>query len=44
MINYLIKVAAELDAAGLIKEADQIDTIIIKIANKKERKKKYDAL
>lgn len=40
MIKDLIKVAAELDEAGFIKEADQIDTIIIKIANKKEKKKK----
>ena len=35
MIKQLIKVASELDAAGFTKEADQIDAIIRKIAEKK---------
>ncbi len=34
MIKNLIKVAAELDAAGFTKEADQVDAIIKKIAGK----------
>ncbi len=35
MIKHLIKVAAELDAAGFRKEADQVDSIIKKIAKSK---------
>ena len=34
MIKQLIKIASELDAAGFTKEADQVDSIIRKIAGK----------
>jgi hypothetical protein len=36
MIKQLIKVASELDAAGFVKEANQVDAIIRKLAGQKD--------